>query len=217
MTLQPASPIGVKICGITRAQDLEAAVTAGASHIGFVFYEGSPRSIDLETAKTLSNKTPSTLTNVGLFVDPKLQQIEDVLAHADLDMLQLHGNETPQQIQKIRGQFGLPVMKAVRVATKEDLEQVYSYEKICDWLLFDTKSDNAQGGTGKRFDWSLLEGLTLLKPWMLAGGLNTANIGQALTLLKPHAVDVSSGVEDAPGVKNADKIKEFVAAVQQTR
>lgn len=207
----------VKICGITTPEALDAAVKAGARYLGFVFHPNSPRFIDAETAKILTNKTPSNLMNVGLFVNPKPQDIETVLESADLDMIQLHGDETIADIQTIRGQFGLQVMKAVRVTTAQDLEPVPSLEKVCDWLLFDAKSDKAQGGTGESFDWQLLAEMTLFKPWMLAGGLHKNNIGQALSILHPKAVDISSGVEDSPGVKNPDKIKEFIEAVQQTR
>lgn len=204
----------VKICGITTEEALDAAVTAGAGFIGFVFYPGSPRCVSPEQARVLSNRTPSTLVNVGLFVDPKPADIERALAAADLDMIQLHGSETPRDVQNIRGRFGLQVMKAIRIAAKEDLEAVSSYEKVSDWLLFDTKTGEAPGGTGKNFDWSLLRDLRLSKPWMLAGGLNAANVANALSLLRPDAVDVSSGVEEAPGVKSRDKILQFVQAAQ---
>ena len=207
----------VKICGITTEPALEAAVKAGAHYLGFVFHPASPRFVAAEKARLLTNKTPSNLVNVGLFVDPKLSDIEKILESADLDMIQLHGSETPQQVQQIRGAFGLPVMKAIRVAARTDLEPVLTYEKVSDWLLFDAHSDKAPGGTGETFDWSLLQDLRLLKPWMLAGGLNAANVGQALDVLSPRAVDVSSGVEDEPGVKNPQKIKEFIAAAQQRR
>lgn len=206
----------VKICGIATAEGLDAAVAAGAAFIGFVFHPASPRCVTPEQARVLSNKTPSNLTNVGLFVNPKPADIEKALAAADLDMIQLHGEESLRDVQAIRGQFGLPVMKAIRVGGKDDLAQVPAYEKVSDWLLFDAKADGAPGGTGKSFDWALLQDMRLLKPWMLAGGLNTANVGQALTTLAPRAVDVSSGVEDAPGVKNPSKIKEFIEAVRRS-
>ncbi len=204
----------VKICGITSGDALDAAVAAGAQFVGFVFHPASPRCVSLEQAHTLSNKTPSNLMNVGLFVDPRPADIQKALEAADLDMIQLHGDESLRDIQIIRGQFGLPVMKAIRVGSKEDLDPVHSYEKICDWLLFDAKSDSAQGGAGKSFDWSLLKDLRLIKPWVLAGGLTAANVAQALSILKPKAVDVSSGVEDSPGVKNPQKIKDFIEKVK---
>lgn len=204
----------VKICGITTSEALDAAVKAGARYLGFVFYPGSPRFIDDAKAKILTNKTPSNLTNVGLFVDPRPSDIEKTLGSADLDMIQLHGSESPQLIQTIRGEFGLPVMKAIRIGGEDDLAQIASYEKVCDWLLFDTRVDSVQGGTGQSFDWTLLQDIALFKPWMLAGGLSAENVDEALSVLKPGAVDVSSGVEDAPGAKNPDKIGSFIAAVK---
>ncbi len=212
MTPNPATD--VKICGITTEDALTSAMISGAKFIGFVFYPGSPRYIEAEQAKILSNKTPTTIMNVGLFVDPKPTDIEKVLTTANLNMIQLHGNETSQQIQTIKNTFGLPVIKAIRIAERTDLEQIEAYEKVSDWLLFDTKSPQAQGGTGESFDWSLLKDLQLTKPWMLAGGLNSNNIRQALSVLKPHAVDVSSGIEDKPGFKNPNKIKEFINIVK---
>ncbi len=208
---------GIKICGINTAEALEAAVDAGAEYLGFVFHPSSPRAIDAETARYLTNKTPTTVMNIGLFVDPSPAEITKILECADLDMLQLHGNETPEQVQAIRSQCGLPVMKAIRVSSKADLEYVPAYEKVCDWLLFDTKSDKAMGGSGESFDWNLLSGMFFLKPWMLAGGLNADNVTQALAALSPKAVDVSSGVEDAPGVKSPAKIKNFIETVRAAR
>ncbi|MCB9990305.1 MAG: phosphoribosylanthranilate isomerase [Rhodospirillales bacterium] len=205
----------VKICGITTPDALDCAVKEGAHYLGFVFHPGSPRAIDPEKARILTNKTPSNLVNVGLFVNPSLTDIETVLAAADLDMIQLHGDETLQQIQAIRGQCGLPVIKAIRVAEKADLAPVLSFEKVCDLLLFDAKVPGTAGGTGQRFDWTLLKDLRLFKPWMLAGGLTAENVGDALSTLNPPVVDVSSGVEDAPGIKNPDKIRQFIEAVKK--
>lgn len=208
---------GVKICGITSEAALDAAISAGADYLGFVFYKDSPRHINYEKARVLTNQTPSNLKNVGLFVNPGLTEIEKALEAADLDMIQLHGNESLQQIQAIKGQFGLPVMKAIRVGGREDLAQLASYEKVCDWLLFDAKSDKAQGGSGQAFEWSLLKDLRLFKPWMLAGGLSVENVAEAIGLLRPKAVDVSSGVEDAPGIKNPAKIKIFIETARAAR
>ena len=211
-----SAPPHIKICGITDDTALHAAVSAGAHYLGFVFVPDSPRYLRQDQAQTLSNKTPSNLINVGLFANATTGFIEDVLDAADLDMIQLHGEETPQQVRSIKGQFGLPVIKAVRIATKEDLTDLHDYENAADWLLCDAKSSTARGGTGATFDWHLLHNITFTKPWMLAGGLYSGNIDAALKQLKPDAVDISSGVERAPGVKDPAKIKECIAAVRQS-
>lgn len=210
-----ARPVFVKICGITTLNALDAAIFAKADFIGFVFYDRSKRYIEPNQAKILGNKISQTTMKVGLFVDPSLSLLEKTISIADLDIIQLHGHETPEQVQIIKETFGLPVIKALRIASRDDLKQISEYESVSDWLIFDAKSEVAQGGTGGSFDWALLKDLSITKPWMLAGGLHSKNISQALSILKPDAVDVSSGVEDAPGLKNPDKIKEFIEAVRQ--
>lgn len=206
----------VKICGITTKDALEAAVEAGTRHIGFVFYEESPRNIDPNSAAELIAALPKSVRSVGVFVDPTDKQLEKVLEHARVHMIQLHGNETPERVMEIKEATGLPVMKAIRVATKYDMEGVEDYEATADWLLFDSKPADADlpGGTGQAFDWSVLKGRSFKVPWMLSGGLTHENVGEAIALLNPKVVDVSSGVEDAPGEKNPDKIKEFISVVK---
>ena len=202
----------VKICGIRDEKALQAAVEAGVRHIGFVFYPDSPRYIKPDQAKVLAEATPKSVRRVGLFVDPGSEGLEKILGTVELDMIQLHGDESPERVTEIKQKFGKPVMKALKIATKYDMEGLEDYEAAADWLLFDSKSADAEmpGGTGQSFDWSVLKDRTFQKPWMLSGGLNHENVSDALSLLNPKVVDVSSGVESEPGVKDPDKIREFV-------
>ena len=215
VSLSPSDAPAVKICGITDEKALEAAINAGAAFIGLVFHAASPRHLKVEQAATLAEKAGKNVQKVGLFVDPEAETLQKIRRHVALDMIQLHGAEMPQKVQQIRIASGLPVIKAIRIAGAQDLQHIALYEQVADWLLFDAKSSKGQGGTGETFDWNLLAGLSLSTPWMLAGGLDKGNIGQALDILQPDAVDISSGVEDAPGIKNPAKIKEFIEAVRQ--
>jgi phosphoribosylanthranilate isomerase len=202
----------IKICGITTQTAIDTCEAAGADYIGFVFYERSARYI--KPADTAGLKT--SLKKVGLFVDPSLTDIAQVLEYCELDIIQLHGGETTDTVQLIKQTFHKPVMKAIAIESEKDLEQIPAYEALCDWLLFDTKTSD-HGGSGISFDWSLLQGYAPKTPWMLAGGLNKDNISDALRDLSPDAVDVSSGVELEKGVKDDTKIKEFIEAVHQAR
>ncbi len=202
----------IKICGITNEEALAATENAGADFVGFVFHAKSARNIDIQNAANLARKT--RLISVGLFVDPNDETWRRVLAHVPLDMIQLHGAETPARVAAIKSMTGLPVMKVIPVATKDDLTSVPAYEAVADWLLFDTKKIGVHGGSGQAFDWSILNGFKIQKPWMLAGGLTPENAGTALAKLKPTAVDVSSGVESSRGVKDACKIAAFVETIR---
>lgn len=206
----------VKICGVCDADALNAAVTAGARYVGFVFYEPSPRYIKPEDAKLLVQSVPQSVRSVGLFVDPANETLKEILAVVPLDMIQLHGSETPERVQEIKTLSGKPVIKAIRVANKYDLEGVEAYEAVADWLLFDSKPADAElpGGTGQSFDWNVLKGRTFARRWMLSGGLNEDNIDDALAALDPKVVDVSSGVEREPGRKDPQKIKNFINRVK---
>lgn len=159
---------------------------------------------------------PTGVRAVGLFVDAGDAEIGAVTGRVPLDLLQLHGNETPQRVAEIRGRFGLPVMKAIRVATADDLMPLPDYEAVADWILFDAKPPEnvttLPGGTGIAFDWQLLQTVSVRKPWMLSGGLNAANLGEAVSLTRARMADVSSGVEDRPGSKSVERIREFLAA-----
>lgn len=205
----------VKICGLSEPLTLKAACDSGAHFVGFVFHPASPRHISVEDAASLARMVPTGVRAVALFVDPDNAFLDNVLGAVPLDMIQLHGEETPARVAEIRARCGLLMMKAIRVGAAEDLAPVPDFVAVADWLLFDAKSSEAPGGTGHAFDWHLLKGRSFTKPWMLGGGLNAENVEQALKILKPDAVDVSSGVERTRGVKDEEKIRTFIEAVRQ--
>lgn len=202
----------VKICGITTTEALAAA--ASADFVGFVFYAKSPRALTAATAGPLALAAAPHLKKVGLFVDPDNALLEQVMSSVKLDMIQLHGDENPERVRDIRTRTKLPVMKALRVASEADVRSAKAYESVAQWLLFDAKIDGQQGGTGRTFDWALLKNFRSPLPWMLSGGLNAANIANALAVLSPTAVDVSSGVESSPGKKEPALVKEFIQVVK---
>lgn len=207
----------VKICGIRDREALDAAVAAGADFVGFVFYPKSPRNITIADAAALVGGMPRSARAVGLFVNPTDEELKEVLDAVPLDFLQLHGTESPQRVRQIRASFSLPVIKAVSVSSTADIANAKAYERVASWLLFDAKPAALPGGTGEVFDWNILKDYTHAKPWMLAGGLNAQNVQDALAILAPDAVDVSSGVETAPGLKSPAKIEEFIETVYDTR
>ncbi len=211
-------PVEVKICGIRAADALVASVEGGARAVGFVFYPPSPRAVSPDLAASLVRMLPAGVRAIGLFVDPGDEQIAAIIARAPLAMLQLHGAETPRRVAEIRARFGMPVMKAIRVATAGDLAPLASYEAVADWILFDAKQSagvsHLPGGVGVAFDWQLLQGVRLARPWMLAGGLTAENLAEAVAVTGAQMVDVSSGVEDRPGVKSVAKIGAFLAAAK---
>jgi phosphoribosylanthranilate isomerase len=199
----------IKICGITRLEDARMAVELGADAIGLVFYVPSPRSIGPEQARAIIAAIPPFVTIVGLFVDPAPEQVESVLRRCSLGLLQFHGDEAPDFC---RG-FGLPYIKAARVRADADLVQYLSrYHAAQGWLL-DAYHDELYGGTGESFDWKLIP-RDLARPVILSGGLTPDNVGAAVRQVRPWAVDVSSGVEAAKGVKDAAKIAAFIAGVK---
>jgi phosphoribosylanthranilate isomerase len=206
----------VKICGLKDSENLKAAIEAGADFVGFVFFEASPRNIDFHTAANLRQLTPENVRAVGLFVDPDDETLKKFALGLKLDMIQLHGDETPDRVMEIKRKFGIPVMKAIRIGDKTDLDQLEYFQPVSDWLLLDAKVEGEHGGTGKSFDWSLLRRRKIEKPWMLGGGLNAGNVASALGILRPKAVDVSSGVEIERGVKDAAKIRTFIEKVKKT-
>lgn len=206
----------VKICGLTRPADIAAAAAAGAGYFGLVFFSRSPRAVTPESAAALAALVPEGAARVGLFVDPDDALLDATLAAVPLDILQLHGAESPARVREIRDRTGLPVMKAVGVATPADLDALWDYGLAADLLLVDAKPAPGAalpGGNGLAFDWRLIAGRRLLKPWFLAGGLNPGNVAEAVRLTGAPAVDVSSGVERAPGDKDPDLIAAFCAAV----
>ncbi len=203
----------VKICGLKDARNLAAAVEGGAAYTGFVFFRRSPRFVTPEAAGTLINEIPRSVTSVGLFVNPTDAEIDIVLSHARLGMIQLHGAETPARVDKVRSLSGLPVIKAVGVATARDVLAAKIYEDHADWLLFDAKPPKdatRPGGNALAFDWPLLKTYAGKTPWMLAGGLTRGNVAAAIKASGARAVDVSSGVETAPGDKSPAKIRAFL-------
>tara|TARA_B100001989_G_scaffold111102_1_gene77960 strand:+ start:1384 stop:2034 length:651 start_codon:yes stop_codon:yes gene_type:complete len=206
----------IKICGIKTPDILKTCAGSGADFVGFVFYPPSPRYIDVDTAKELALQLPTGLRGVGLFVDPGDEELEHVLGHVPIDMIQLHGKETPQRVAEIKAKYHMPTIKAFPVREEADIEKVHQYEPYVDWLLFDAKPPNSDlpGGTGQSFDWNLLKGKSFDTPWMLSGGLTPENVVEALSVLSPSAVDVSSGVESTRGVKDVEKVKYFIKTVK---
>ena len=201
----------VKICGITRLQDLHAACDAGADALGFVFYERSPRHVSVETAAGLVRALPPFVQSVGLFVDADPAFIERVLQAVSLDLLQFHGNETPADCAR----YGRPWIKAVRVNRDTDLLKCAADFDAARGLLLDAFVAGVPGGTGERFDWGLIPP-DLPKPVILSGGLDPANVAEAVRTVRPWAVDVSSGVEASKGIKDAQKIAQFIARAKAT-
>jgi phosphoribosylanthranilate isomerase len=190
------------------------ALALGAAYIGLVFYPPSPRALDPARAAELAALVEPTVRTVGLFVEPDERAIEAVLRYVPLDILQLHGDETPEQVRRLGLWSGLPVMKALRVEEAADLAPLDEHADAADMLLFDAKpprrADALPGGNGLPFDWRILERIALAKPWALAGGLNPDNLAAAVGLLRPPIVDVSSGIESRPGVKDKDKLEAFL-------
>lgn len=206
----------VKICGLKTPAALRAAAEAGAAYVGFVFFPKSPRNVTLAEARALAADAPAGLMKVALLVDPD-DALVDEIAASPIDMIQLHGEESPARVSAIRARSGLPAMKALGVAVREDLARLDDYAEAADQLLVDAKpapGDALPGGNGLAFDWRLLAGRSWSRPWMLAGGLNPGNVAEAIRLTGARQVDVSSGVERAPGVKDEDMIRAFVAAAK---
>lgn len=212
-----AKPVLVKICGLTEDEGLDAAIDAGADFLGLVFFPRSPRFITPQDAGELFQYLPEDLKVVGLFVDPSFEEIEQVLNAVRLDMIQLHGHETPERVEEIRLEFGHPVMKALPVATTADLDAAMAYAEVADWLLFDAKPPpdaDRPGGNAASFDWTLLAGRSWPCPWMLAGGLTPDTVAEAIRISGATAVDVSSGVERSPGIKDPELVEHFIRAAK---
>ena len=212
--------VATKICGINDPTAMRTAVESGAQSVGLVFYPPSPRSLDPDTAAELAGLVPEGVTKVGLFVDPDNTLLNTVLALVPLDMVQLHGEESPARCRDVRERTGLPVMKAIKVATENDLDVAHAYTGAVDWLMFDAKAPASMinalpGGNALTFDWTLLAGQNWPVPWMLAGGINADNVTDAVGAAGATMVDVSSGVETAPGRKDPARIRAFLAAVER--
>jgi phosphoribosylanthranilate isomerase len=210
--------VQAKICGLSSAEALHAAIRGGARFVGFVFYPASRRHVTPELAAALAALVPEGVARTGLFVDPGDAELAGVLERAPLDLLQLHGSESPRRLAEIKARFGKPVMKAIPIAAPEDPDAAIPYLDAADWLLFDAKPPRGDpkalpGGNGLAFDWQILGGRSWSKPWMLSGGLTAKNVAEAIAATHARAVDVSSGVEIRPGIKDLDKISEFLARV----
>ena len=202
--------VDVKICGLTRLVDRDAAIKGGARWLGFVFYPPSPRSLSPEAAGALVKDRPGTAEAVGVFVDPDDAWLDAVLAEAPLDLIQLHGKEAPERVAEVRARTGRRVIKALAVADDGDVARHAAYLGVADMLLFDAKPPKVPGaipgGNGLAFDWRLLAGQRIALPWLLAGGLDEANLEDAVRLTGAPAVDVSSRLETAPGIKDPARI-----------
>ncbi len=212
--------VEVKICGVNSPAALGAAVAGGADYVGFNFYPPSPRYVTPGAARELAAAAPESLIKVGVVVDLDDAALAAILKHAPLDMLQLHGHESPERVTEIRARFALPVIKAVKIAGADDVAGARAYCAVAERLLFDAKPPKDMagalpGGNALALDWQLLAGTAWPIPWMLSGGLDADNVAEALRVSGARAVDVSSGVEDKPGAKNPDKIRAFLTAAKR--
>lgn len=207
----------MKFCGLRTPADVSAAVEAGAAYVGFVFFPPSPRYLAPEDAAPIAAQVPEGIAKVALVVNADDDLLDQITETVPIDMLQLHGKETPERVTEIKQRYGLPVMKAVGVAGPEDLENLDTYLRVADQVLVDAKPPKdatLPGGNGLAFDWRLIAGRRWPVPWMLAGGLTDANVAEAMRLTGARQVDVSSGIESAPGVKDAALMQSFSAAIR---
>jgi len=209
--------IQVKICGINSVESADAAVRAGADLAGLMFHPKSPRGLNMEQARSLSDRMKGRVRLVAVMVEPDDATIKSVIASARPDFIQLHGKESATRVSEIRSLSGLSVIKVLPVAEANDFSAASPYEPVADMLMFDAKAPaNAtrEGGHGAAFDWALLKGRTFARPWLLAGGLNAENVARAIAISGAPGVDVSSGVETAPGQKSPDMIRAFIEGVR---
>lgn len=207
----------VKICGLRSRADVAAAARAGADYAGFVFYPRSPRNVTFGDARWIASELPENVRRVGLTVNALDDLLSEIIPMLRLDLIQFHGNEPPARVADVRKRFNIPVMKAVGLATRDDLAEIDAFADVADQILVDARpapGAELPGGNGIAFDWKLLKGRRWSRPWMLAGGLTPENVAEAIRLTGAQQVDVSSGVEDAPGHKDYDRIARFVAAAR---
>jgi phosphoribosylanthranilate isomerase len=213
-------PLLVKICGLSTRETLDAALDAGADMVGFVFFAPSPRHLSLETARELGKRAGRNAVKVALTVDADDAALGNIVEALRPDLLQLHGRETTARLRDIKQTFGLPVMKAMAVETAADLAALPGYAAVADRILFDArppKGATRPGGLGAAFDWHVLDNLDLKLPFMVSGGLNADNVAEAVRLTRAGGVDVSSGVERAPGVKDVEMIRAFIRAARASQ
>ena len=209
--------LSIKICGLKTPEALEVALESGADLVGFVFFAPSPRNLGLEAARMLDTQVRNRAGKVALTVNATDDELAGIVEALKPDMLQLHGTEPPERVAVVRSKFGLPVMKALPIAERADLSPIRLYSKVADRLIFDARAPQEAtrpGGLGKPFDWSLLQGVDIEIPFMLSGGLDAGNVADAIRITSAPGVDVSSGVESAPGVKDPDKIRAFIRAAR---
>lgn len=209
-----------KICGITTPEALEAAIAGGADYIGLVFCAKSPRHLKIDKAKQLASQARGRVKIVALTVDADDEALQEIVDEVSPDILQLHGHEAPARVAAIRQRFGRDVIKAIPVATVDDADKARDFAGAADLILFDAKAPAGAalpGGNGRTFDWTVLDGVSGGLPFMLSGGLEPENVAEAIALTHPVAVDVSSGVESAPGVKDPDRIRRFLRAVKTAK
>ncbi len=212
--------IQVKICGLRRPRDVWAAAKGGAAMVGFVFYGPSPRALSPAEAADLAGQVPLGLKKVGVFVDASDDEIRAASRMASLELVQLHGCESPARVRAVAELTGLAVIKALPIAVRADLEPVREFEEVADYLLFDAKTPaggNLPGGNAAAFDWGLLAGRTFKKPWLLSGGLTAENLGRALAMSGAGMVDVSSGVERSRGEKSSEMIAAFLEIARESK
>lgn len=210
----------VKICGLSTPETLDAALDAGADMVGIVFFPPSPRHVDLDTARKLGRQARGRALKAALSVDADDALLANSIDALQPDLLQLHGHESVARVRDIKQQFGLPVMKALAIESAADLVALPGYAAVCDRILFDAKPPKdatRPGGLGAAFDWHLLAGLNLKLPFMVSGGLNAGNVAEALRITRAGGVDISSGVERAPGIKDPDMIRAFIRAARATQ
>jgi phosphoribosylanthranilate isomerase len=210
-------PLLVKICGLNTPQALDVALDAGADQVGFVFFAPSPRNLGYDAARALGEHVKGRAGKVALTVDASDDMLADIVEALHPDMLQLHGTESPERVAAVRKRFGLPVMKALPIEDRASLAPIRLYDKVADKIIFDARAPREAtrpGGLGKPFDWHLLEGVDPGIPFLLSGGLDVSNVADALAITRAPGVDVSSGVERAPGEKDPDKIRVFVRAAR---
>lgn len=214
--------VDAKICGVSDKAAIDASVAGGARYVGFVFFPKSPRHVTPLQAADLSAVLPESVTPIALAVDPDDDLVAEIDSQAGVTMFQLHGSESPARVAEIKSRTGKQVMKAIKVSDASDFEAAAAYVDVADMLLFDAKpppemKNALPGGNAVSFDWTLLAGRDWPLPWMLSGGLDPANVAEAIRVSGAAAVDVSSGVESAPGVKDAARIAEFLEAVKHAR
>ena len=208
----------VKICGLTTPDSIAAAAAAGVTYVGYNFFAKSPRYADPDLARSLALETPVGVAKVGLVVNADDAFLDHLTSKVPLDMIQLHGGESPGRVAEVRARYGLPVIKAIGIATSEDTKQIDVYGQVADMLLVDAKAPKdavLPGGNGLPFDWQLVNRKFWPKPWMLAGGLTAQNVGLAVQMTGARQVDTASGVESAPGVKDAKLMAEFIQAARE--